>query len=147
MNMEKRWAMYALLLFASLLLVALAMPPPNYELSNLTKKKSVKISLTTASNPFERMRGLMFRPKIIPMLFIFGSSGRFPIHSHFVVAEFDAIYVGNDGVVVEVFRRVPPNKDLVLPTKDASFLLELPMEITDNLRIEEGDRLEWKKIQ
>ncbi len=147
MNMEKRWAMYTLLLFASLLLVALAMPPPNYELVNLTKKKSGKISLALASNPFERMRGLMFRPKIIPMLFIFDSKGRFPIHSHFVVAEFDAVYVDEKGKAVEMFRRVPPNTDLVSPAKDASFLLELPPELTDKLEIEAGNRLEWKKIQ
>ena len=119
---------------------------PNYSISNLSRKKSAKISLEIADDDFSRMRGLMFREKIIPILFIFGREGRFPIHSHFVVAEFDAIYLAPDGTVKEVFRKIPPNTNLVSPKKNSSYLLELPVEMTDRLKIEIGDRLEWKEI-
>jgi len=123
-----------------------AFPSPNYSLSNISKKKSEKISLEIADNEFSRMRGLMFRGKIIPILFIFGYEGKFPIHSHFVKSEFDAIYVSQGGTVVEVFRRIPPEQDRISPQKDSSFLLELPPELTDRLKIEVGDKVEWKKL-
>jgi len=133
------------LIFGAAMLLS-AFPSPNYSLSNISKKKSEKISLEIADNEFSRMRGLMFRKKIIPILFIFGYEGKFPIHSHFVKAEFDAIYVSQGGTVVEVFRRIPPEQDRISPQKDSSFLLELPPELTDRLKIEVGDKVEWKKL-
>lgn len=133
-----------------LVLMAIAIFAPSsqsdYAISNLSKKKSEKISLEIADNDFSRMRGLMFRDKIIPILFIFGYEGKFPIHSHFVKAEFDAIYVSQGGTVVEVFRRIAPEQDRISPQKVASFLLELPPELTDRLKIGVGDRVEWKKL-
>ncbi len=119
---------------------------PNTLLSNLSKKKSAKISMEVADNDFSRMRGLMFRKKVIPILFIFDSEGIYPIHSQFVPAEFDAIYLSFDGTVVEAIRRIPPNQTIIRPAKRALYLLELPPEITDRLQIEAGDRLEWKNI-
>jgi uncharacterized membrane protein (UPF0127 family) len=118
---------------------------PGYELSNLTKKKSEVILLEIADNDFARMRGLMFRDRIVPILFVFGYEGKFPIHSHFVKDVFDAVYVSKEGRVVEVFRRIPPNTNIVSPKKDASFLVELPCDITDRLGIDEGDLVRWTK--
>ena len=112
-------------------------------LSNLTKKKSISIPIEIADNSFSRMRGLMFREKTVPILFIFDSPGIFPIHSHFCPGEFDAVYVDGAGTVVEIFRRIPPGIDRITPKKSASYLLELPPEITDRLKIEEGDKLSW----
>ncbi len=118
----------------------------NYSVSNLSKKTSEGISLEIADNDFSRMRGLMFREKIVPILFVFGYDGLFPIHSHFVKAPFDAVYISPEGTVVEVFLAVPPGTNLVSPKKSASYLLELPPSITSKLKIGVGDRLEWKKI-
>ncbi len=114
--------------------------------SNIAKKKSLRVCLEIADDELSRMRGLMFRPEIIPMLFIFGSRGLFPIHSYFVKAEFDAIYLSEEGAVTEMFRKIPPNTALVSPKKQASFLLELPAEVTDALSIEAGDRISWKEV-
>ncbi len=116
-----------------------------YEISNATKKKSILAELEIADTDFSRMRGLMFREKIVPMLFIFGFEGLFPIHSYFVKAEFDAVYLAADGKVAEIFRRIPPNTAQVSPKKKSSFLLELPVKTTEALCIEEGDVLRWKK--
>lgn len=120
---------------------------PTFELRNVTKGKSAKIAMEVADDHFSRMRGLMFRDRIIPILFIFGGEGIFPIHSHFVRAPFDAVYVGKDGAVNELYRKIPPNTDLVTPKRNSTYLVELPIEITDRLRIEEGDKLEWKPIR
>ena len=120
---------------------------PNYIVSNLSRKKSARLCLEIADSDFSRMRGLMFRQKIVPILFIFAREGRFPIHSHFVAAPFDAVYVSSSGQVTEIFRRIAPDTNLVSPQKEASYLLELPAETTDRLAIRAGDRMEWKEIR
>ena len=120
---------------------------PNYIVSNLSRKKSARLCLEIADSDFSRMRGLMFREKIVPILFIFGREGLFPIHSHFVAAPFDAIYVSSNGIVTEIFRKIAPNMNLVSPQKGASCLLELPVEMTDRLAIRVGDKLEWRRTE
>jgi uncharacterized membrane protein (UPF0127 family) len=117
-----------------------------YELSNPARKKSVKADIEVADTKFSRMRGLMFRKKIVPILFVFGFEGIFPIHSYFVNGEFDAVYLGGGGRVTEIFRKIPPNTPLVSPKKGASMLLELPIKMTDALCIEKGDVLRWKRL-
>ena len=113
------------------------------KITNISKKKSFNIPIEIADNGFSRMRGLMFRKKVVPLLFIFDSPGIFPIHSHFCPEEFDAVYVSQSGVVTEIFRRIPPGMDRITPAKAASFLLELPIEITDKLKIAVGDSIQW----
>ena len=135
-----------LVLMAGFVLLASAFAQPNYSLSNLSKKKSANISLEIADTDFARLRGLMFRERIIPMLFVFDSQGKFPIHSNFVIAEFDAVYVSEGGRVNEMFRKIPPGTKLVSPKKDSLYLLELPPELTDRLQIGEGDTLSWKEL-
>ena len=129
-----------------IVLGALSAEQPNTLLSNLSKKKSAKIPMEVADNDFSRMRGLMFRKKVIPMLFIFDSENIYPIHSKFVPAKFDAIWLSPNGTAVDVIRRIPPNRAIIRPAQRALYLLELPPEITDRLQIEAGDNLEWKNI-
>lgn len=138
-------ALALLLVLMAAIVFAAASSSHDYKLSNVSKNKSADIVMEIADNDFSRMRGLMFRPAVVPILFVFGSPGIFPIHSHLVPAEFDAVYVSQEGKVVEVFRRIPPGKDRIMPTKAASYLLELPPEMTDELGIGVGDYLEWKK--
>ncbi|MCX8195295.1 MAG: DUF192 domain-containing protein [Candidatus Micrarchaeota archaeon] len=132
------------ILFASFAWVVLMAEKPNAVLTNLSKSKSERVYLEVADSDFARMRGLMFRQKIVPILFIFDSDGKHPIHSHFVKSEFDAIYLSSGKEVVAVARRIQPNLSWVEPPKENRYLLELPPELTDRLSIEEGDRLEWR---
>ena len=62
-------------------------------ITNATKKKSIKAKLETADTNFKKVRGLMFRDEIVPILFVFGYNGIFSIHSYFVKKEFDAVYL------------------------------------------------------
>ena len=117
-----------------------------HEIANAARKRRVKAELEIADTEFKRMRGLMFRDEIVPILFKFGFAGIFPIHSYFVKKEFDAVYLAAGGKVTELYRRIPPNTALVSPKKKSSFLLELPVDMTDALCIEEGDVLRWKKV-
>lgn len=141
-----KFALAALLVFMASVFLAAFLSQPNYRLENATKGLSADISMEIADSGLSRMRGLMFRPSVVPILFVFDSPGLFPIHSHFCPGEFDAVYLSGDGKVVEIFRKIPVGLDRIEPKKTASFLLELPPGITDRLRIREGDRLSWKGL-
>jgi uncharacterized membrane protein (UPF0127 family) len=117
-----------------------------HDIANVTRKKRVKAELEIADTNLKRVRGLMFRDEIVPILFVFGYDGIFSIHSYFVKKEFDAVYLSAAGKVNEIYRRIPPNTALVSPKKKSSFLLELPVKMTDALCIEEGDVLGWKRL-
>jgi len=117
-----------------------------YEIANAARKKRVSAELEIADTDFSRMRGLMFRDEIVPILFVFGFDGIFPIHSYFVKGEFDAVYLSQGGRVNEIYRCIAPNTALVSPKKKSSFLLELPPKMAKQLCIEEGDILRWKPI-
>jgi uncharacterized membrane protein (UPF0127 family) len=133
-------------LMAFVIFAASSSPQPNYRLTNVANGKSVNISMEIADNDLSRMRGLMFRPKVIPILFVFGYTGLFPIHSHFCPGEFDAVYLSQEGKVVEIFKKIPAGLDRIAPTKPASFLLELPPDVTDSIKIKVGDELSWKDL-
>lgn len=140
-------ALAALLIAVVILYMAFktVYPGPNYLLSNLSNGKSENIYMELAVTPIQQMHGLMFRPRIIAILFIFNSSGKYPIHSNFVIAPFDALYLSENGTVVEMFRKIPPFTQRVSPVKDALYLLELPTGVTDSLSISVGDNLSWEK--
>jgi len=120
------------------------MRKPLCTLSNLSRKKSAQLSLGIADDHLSRIRGLMFRKKIIPILFIFDKEGIYPIHSNFVCAPFDAVYLSEEKKIVEIFRKIAPNTQLVTPKKKARYLVELPVALTDGLCVRVGDRIEWK---
>ena len=135
-------AVFCLLVIA---LVAANLQGENYTITNLTKDKTERTYMEIANDSWSQMRGLMFRDKVIPILFPFGYTGKFPIHSYFC-KEFDAVYLSENGTVVEIFRNIPPNVPRISPQKDASYLLELPVDDTDALNIEVGDQLAWSKL-
>lgn len=77
-----------------------------------------------ATTSFQRFRGLMFRSKIIPILFDFHQSGIFPIHSFFVFSKFVAFYISEDGEILEKFV-VGPFNPYVSNKVPARYLLEI----------------------
>jgi uncharacterized membrane protein (UPF0127 family) len=146
-----KWQAFALagllvLIFGAFIWGVLMANQANTVLANVSKDKTANIYMETADTNLAMLRGLMFRDRIIPILFVFGSEGKHAIHSHFVKSEFDAIYLSSDGFAVEVIRKIPPNKDWVEPNATNFYLLELPPDITDKLAIEKGDKLTWKNI-
>ncbi|MCX8197342.1 MAG: DUF192 domain-containing protein [Candidatus Micrarchaeota archaeon] len=112
---------------------------------NYSKKKKVKAHMEVAKNFFQRMRGLMFRKTVVPLLFVFEKEGKHPIHSFFVSGAFDAVYLDSKRRVQEIRRKVAPNTPLIMPQKDAKFLLELPSWMTARLKIERGDKIGWEE--
>ena len=86
-----------------------------------------KVECTEALSLPQKMRGLMFRKKIIPILFDFFKDGVYAIHSFFVPGPFYAIYISSSGEVVDKFRVVPKEVHRQNSTP-ARYLLEISEE-------------------
>ncbi len=110
-------------------------------ITNISRKKKSNLAVERLSTSFARTRGLMFRKKAVPLLFVFDSIGVYPIHSLFVFFPFDAIYLSPDFVVNELYESVPPFLPLLAPKIPSKYLLELPAGIAKELSIKKGDAL------
>jgi len=93
-----------------------------------------------ADTPSACARGLMFRSKPARILFRFGKPGRYSIHSFFVFFRFDAIYLDSGMRVLEKYLSVQPFVPLLVPKKQACYLLELPEGEGKKLKI--GERID-----
>lgn len=91
------------------------------------KNKNIKIkNLTECKSIFSRTRGLMFRKKIIPLIFKFKRPVRLGIHSLFVFNKFVAIWIKNNKVIdVKIIK---PWKPFIKINKEFDTLIELPIE-------------------
>jgi uncharacterized membrane protein (UPF0127 family) len=110
-------------------------------IKNFRSKKKSNLAVEMLSTPFARSRGLMFRKKAVPLLFVFDSIGIYPIHSLFVFFPFDSIYLSKDFVVNELYESVPPFLPLLTPKVPSKYLLELPAGFAKKLSIKKGDAL------
>ncbi|MBT3984876.1 DUF192 domain-containing protein [archaeon] len=99
--------------------------------------KEVKICKTILS----RMRGLMFRTKIKPLLLAQKYESVIAIHMFFVFRRIDAIWLNKNKEIVEIKRSLLPFSPLALSTTHAKYVLELPRYAAKPLEI--GDRLEF----
>lgn len=109
---------------------------------NKTKGNIIARDYELADSFLSRARGLLFRKKPIPILFLFDRECIQPIHSFFVPFQFDALYLNREKEVVEMFPSVRPFSSIT-PKKRALYLLELPGGTIPRLNIEVGDRLEF----
>ncbi len=92
----------------------------------------------------ERVRGLMFKRSVEPLLFEFDREGiaQTAIHSLFCPV-FDAVFLDSGKRVVSVIPRIPPYKLFITPAKPARFLLELPPG--ESRKVREGEKLSWNE--
>ncbi|MBN2122185.1 DUF192 domain-containing protein [Candidatus Micrarchaeota archaeon] len=83
-----------------------------------------ELECETAYTFFDKVRGLMFRKKIAPILFDFNYEGTHGIHSFFVFSPFYAIYLSASKEVIDKFR-VVPNEAYRCNASPARYLLEI----------------------
>lgn len=81
----------------------------------------------TAFSIIPQIRGLMFRPGPVSILFDFHDEAIHPIHSLFVFFPFSAVYISAGRTVLEKFR-VPPFSILCRNSKPARYLLETDLK-------------------
>ncbi|MBI5158755.1 DUF192 domain-containing protein [Candidatus Micrarchaeota archaeon] len=107
-------------------------------------KKTKLHDFELCDSPSSRMRGLMFRKKFKkPLLFKFDFPAKHAIHSFFVLFEFDAVFLNDEKKVVDVFKRIKPFTPLIVPKKNALFLIEFPAGVAEKKGIKTGDAIVW----
>lgn len=108
--------------------------------ANRTKGFSLATNLASATNPWTRIRGLMFRrelPEGEGLLIKPCSS----IHMMFMRFPIDAVFFDTGGRVTKVARALPAWKGLAFGGKGAKAVIELPEGAAGTT--EAGDELEF----
>jgi uncharacterized membrane protein (UPF0127 family) len=108
------------------------------------KGNGKKVECEGALTFMQKVRGLMFRKKIVPILFDFHAEGSHGIHSFFVCAPFYAIYINSSGKVTDKFH-VRPNEAYRENSSPARYLLEIDEERA--AWFGKGDRVEILKAE
>jgi uncharacterized membrane protein (UPF0127 family) len=92
-----------------------------------------------ADNPFNQIRGIMFRKKVArPLLFIFKHEQAISIHSYFCIP-FDIIYLDKFGKIIESRSNVGPNK--ILPKIKCKYIIECRAGEIEKKELRKGDAL------
>ncbi len=94
-----------------------------------------------ADRSLERAAGIMFRPRIErPLAIPFPSSGRKRNSIHSLGCPvFDAIFVNDEGKVVDIRPKIPPHQPLIIPAKACSLVIEVPPGESSKVRL--GEKL------
>ncbi|MDE1865582.1 MAG: DUF192 domain-containing protein [Candidatus Micrarchaeota archaeon] len=102
-----------------------------------------------ADSSIKRAIGLMFRQELGAkqcMLFTFNHSGRHSIWMHNMRFPIDAVWLDEDGAVVDIKERLKPCSSLLncpqyAPARDAKYLIELNAGNARRERIRKGSKI------
>ncbi|MGV8142908.1 MAG: DUF192 domain-containing protein [Candidatus Pacearchaeota archaeon] len=97
-------------------------------------------SVEIADEEAERSKGLMFRETLANdegMLFIFDSVGNYPFWMKNTPLPLDIIWIDSDYRVVHIAHNTTPGStDIIYPTAEAKYVLEINGGLSDTLGIE-----------
>jgi len=111
-------------------------------ISNASKNTVIARNSKTCSFFWQKIRGLMFRSRIIPLIFPFRRERKIRLHSFFVRHPFDIVLIDKNSVVVELSRGF--KKRFFTSKKKAKTVLELPDGSIESSRTEIGDSITFK---
>ena len=94
-------------------------------ISNKTKEKVLAENFLECTSFWQQTRGMMFRKKVIPLIFSFQKQQNISLHSFFCPGNMDLVFLNEDWKVVELKREWPP-RSRYKSERSALFLLELP---------------------
>jgi uncharacterized membrane protein (UPF0127 family) len=107
------------------------------------KRHDFRVEL--ALNQRQRMQGLMYRPKLAPgagMLFDYGRETPVAMWMKNTIVPLDMLFIGADGVVVNIAQRTVPGSLTPIPSDGAvRAVLEINAGTTVRLGIKPGDRV------
>lgn len=107
-------------------------------ITNITKKTNIANSFEECTSWWEQTKGMMFRKKVVPLLFIFPKEQTIKLHSWFCPGAMDLILLDENWEVVEIFSEWH-KRSSYSSTKKAMFLLELPASTIAESRTDIGD--------
>jgi uncharacterized protein len=88
-------------------------------------KKKLLCKAAYVTSPLGKARGMMFRLRPIPLLFVCEKEEFIPLHMWFVFFPIDVLYLDKEKRVVEVVKDFLPFMAHI-PIKRAKYVLELP---------------------
>lgn len=119
---------------------------------NTSKNKMIAGKIKVFQSFFNKLIGLMFVKKIEPILLKFQENKRINLHTFFVLAPLDIVFLDNEFNVIELMENILPfsffNKNTwriyqsKLPTK---YVLEMPAGIIKNTNTELSDIIIFKE--
>ena len=110
---------------------------------NKSKKTVLAKQFGTCKTPWSKARGLMFS-KIKPLVFLFPTERLIRLHSFFVFAPIDLVFLNKKGFVVDLKQGWKPFS-FYCSKRKAAILLELPVGTIKSSKTELGDKIIIKK--
>ncbi len=113
-------------------------------LINITKNKIISEEFEECSTFWEQTKGMMFRKKVVPLVFSFKKEQVVRLHSFFCPGAIDLVLLNEDWLVVELCSEWPVKSSFVSENK-CMFLLELPVGSIAESNTELGDVIHIKR--
>jgi len=111
---------------------------------NCTKDTVLAQEFEECRSYWQQTRGMMFRKKVVPLLFVFPKEQITRLHSWFCPDHMDLVFLNENWEVVEV-QAEWPTRSSYTPTKPAMFLLELPRKTIWKTQTQVGDVMQIVK--
>jgi uncharacterized membrane protein (UPF0127 family) len=109
-----------------------------------------KIDVEIADDDESRTTGLMFRNKLAMdqgMLFIFDREDYQSFWMKNTVLSLDIIFINSKNEIIKIHKHTTPFSEQSYPSiNPAIFVVEVNAGYTDQYKIKEGDKINWRKV-
>ncbi len=110
-----------------------------------------KLDIEIADDSYERQTGLMYRESMEEsqgMLFIYPEAARRSFYMKNTYIPLDILFFGSDSTAVSFQENAEPLDETPLPSGEpAQFVLEINGGLVQEWNIEEGDKIDFKKLE
>ena len=110
-------------------------------IKNITKSTVLADTFEECRTWWSQTRGMMFRKKVVPLVFVFPKEQIVRLDSWFCPGTMDLIFVDENWEVVEILSEWSPRSSYS-SSKKAMFLLELPVGTIAHSRTEAEDMVQ-----
>jgi len=122
----------------------------NLQVIDSSGAEKATFDIEFATTDYAQQTGLMYRTKMKDrqaMLFIFNEAQPRYFYMKNTYIPLDIIFVAPDSTIVSIAKDAKPLDESILPSKKpAQFVLEIKAGLADQLGIQKGDQLKWKKL-
>ena len=122
----------------------------NLQVIDSAGAEKASFDIEFATTDYEQQTGLMYRTKMKDrqgMLFIFEDAQPRYFYMKNTYIPLDIIFVAPDSSIVSIAKDAKALDETVLPSgKPAKFVLEIKAGLSNNLHIQKGDKVSWKKL-
>jgi len=111
-------------------------------LKNKKNNKTLAQNTKLCKNNFSKARGLMFSKKPKTLIFVFNKEKIISLHMFFVFYPIDVLFLNKNKKVVQLKENFKPFR-IIIPTKPAKYIIELPNNTIKKTNTKLGDILSF----